>query len=136
MTYWMLDTDMSSYILKQRNHALVERFAAIASEDISISVITKAELLFGVEPLGSMHPLRLRVRSFIEGIQVLSWDDAAADVFPAIKHALAQSGRIIGPMDMMIAAHAMAIDAVLVTNNTRHFERIPMLRLENWVAAP
>jgi tRNA(fMet)-specific endonuclease VapC len=128
----MLDTDMSSYILKQRNHTLVERFAAIAPVDICVSVITKAELLFGVEPFGSMHPLRLRVQSFLQGIQVLSWDDAAADVFPAVKHALARSGQIIGPMDMMIAAHALSIDAVLVTHDPRHFQRIPALRLENW----
>lgn len=134
MAYWMLDTDMSSYILKHRDQALVERFAALAPGDVCISVITKAELLFGIAPLDSMHPLHLLVRSFLQGIQVLAWHEAAAEIFPTIKYALARSGRTIGPMDMMIAAHALAIDAVLVTNNTRHFGRIPALRLDNWTA--
>lgn len=130
--FHMLDTDMSSYVLKRRNPALVERFAAFAPADICVSVVTKAELLFGVESLESMHPLRFKVRGFLRGVQVRPWDEAAADVFPGIKHSLNRAGLAIGPMDMMIAAHALALDAVLVTNNIRHFARIPNLRLENW----
>lgn len=97
-----------------------------------VSVITRAELLFGLKRLPADDPRRSDVRNFLEEALVLAWDERAADVHADIRHQLQSAGQPIGEMDTMIAAHALAIDAVLVTNTTRHFGRIPALRLENW----
>lgn len=130
----MLDTDMSSFIIKGKLPGAEALLMAIAPTDLCISAVTRAELQYGLKRLPSGHRLQLAVRGFLDIVQTLAWDAEAADLYAEIRHQLTVSGQPIGELDMMIAAHALAHGAVLVTNNTRHFSRINApLVLENWM---
>lgn len=118
----MLDTDTASYVIKGRSPAILSRLADIPPAQVRLSAITQAELLYGLKRLPADHRLRLGVRQFLTIVQVLPWD--AAELYAGIRHQLVSTGQPIGELDMMIAAHAMAIGAVLVTHNMRHFARI------------
>ncbi len=129
----MLDTDMASYIIKGRSPGVRERLASMIPSTLCISVITYAELCYGLKKLPSEHRLHVAVRRFCGIIRVLSWESKAAEFYADIRHRLVTTGQSIGEMDMMIAAHSMAVGAVLVSNNVRHYERIPGLATVNWV---
>ena len=129
----MLDTDTASYIIKGRSPAIAARLAAIIPSMVCISVMTRAELLYGLKRLPAEHRLHLAVRQFLKIVRVLPWDVEAADWYADIRFQLATTGQPIGELDMMIAAHSLSARAVLVTNNRRHFERIHApLTLVNW----
>ncbi len=107
---------------------------AIPPDRVCVSAVTRAELMYGLKRLPPSHRLNVGVLQFFKIVRVLAWDVDAADCYADIRHQLTMSGRQIGEMDMMIAAHALAIGAVLVTNNTRHFGRLaPPLALANWL---
>lgn len=129
----MLDTDTASYVIKGRSPAVESKLAEIPPSLVCVSVITRAELLYGLKRLPANHRLHLGVRQFLRIVRVLPWDAEAADFYAEIRHQLVMMGQPIGEMDMMIAAHSLSVGAVLVTNNTRHFERINLpLTLANW----
>jgi len=128
----MLDTDMASYIIKGRSPAIEEKVAAILPSLLCVSVMTRAELLYGLKRLPASHRLYMGVRRFLEIVRVLPWGADAADYYADIRHQLVTTGQPIGEMDMMIAAHSLAVGAVLVTNNTKHYDRISGLVLVNW----
>ena len=101
---------------------------------VCISVMTRAELLYGLKRLPADHRLHMIVRKFLKIVRVPSWDADAADWYADIRHQLLSTGQPIREMDMMIAAHSIFLGAVLVTNNTRHYERIKApLMLDNWI---
>lgn len=109
------------------------RLAALAPEDICLSVITRTGLVYGLKRVPQNHRLHLEVRRFLRMVRVLAWGEDAADYYAEIRHQLVRTGQPIGELDMMIAAHSLAVGAVLVTNNTRHYERITQpLTLANW----
>jgi tRNA(fMet)-specific endonuclease VapC len=129
----LLDTDTASYVIKGRDPDLEARLANLDPSMICISVVTRAELLYGLKRLPASHRLHVGVRHFLRLVQALPWDAEAADQYAGIRHQLVTAGRLIGELDMMIAAQALALGAVLVTNNMRHFEQIEApLMLENW----
>jgi tRNA(fMet)-specific endonuclease VapC len=129
----MLDTDTASYVIKGRAPQVEAKLSAIEPSMVCISAMTRAELLYGLKRLAPGHRLHAGVRQFLRIVRTLPWDADAADFYAEIRHRLATAGQLIGEMDMMIAAHALATAAVLVTNNTHHYERIPApLILENW----
>lgn len=129
----MLDTDTASYLIKGRSPTVEDRLAALAPTSVCISVMTRAELQYGLKRLAPDHRLHLAVRRFLGIIRIVSWDADAADWYAQIRHHLVSTGQPIGEMDMMIAAHALSAGAILVTNNHRHYERIQApLILENW----
>jgi tRNA(fMet)-specific endonuclease VapC len=128
----MLDTDISSYIIRGRSPNIREKLAAVLPSMICISVMTRAELVYGLKKLPPDHRLHGAVRRFFKIVQVLPWESDAADLYADIRHRLVTVGQPIGEMDMMIAAHSLAIGAALVTNNIRHYERIPSLLLIDW----
>lgn len=133
MMVHMLDTDICSYLIRRHSRRIEERFADLQPEEICISAIVRAELLFGLKRLPETHRLQLSVRRFLRLTRVLPWGEEAADYYADIRHQLVTSGKPIGELDMMIAAHALATGAVLVTNNVRHYQRIAQpLTLENW----
>lgn len=128
----MLDTNIISYIIKNRNYSLIDKFEEIAKEHtISVSSITVAELFYGVKKKGS-EKLEVAVSEFLSPLEKLSFDSNAAFAYGEIRVALESKGTIIGSHDMFIAAHAKSIEAVLVTNNTREFQRVENLKLEDW----
>jgi len=128
MKTYMLDTDTVSFALKGVGN-VGKRILRHKPSHICISAITLAELRFGVERKASPK-LEQLVASFVRGIHVAPFDDAAARQFGKVATSLV--GSPIGQLDALIAAHAIAIGAILVTNNTRHFERVPGLDIENW----
>lgn len=130
----MLDTDTASYLLKGQSPQVEQRLNSMHPSMVCISVMTRAELLYGLKRLPADHRLHMVVRKFLKIVQVPSWDAEAADWYADIRHQLLSTGQPIGEMDMMIAAHAISLGAVLVTNNTRHYECINApLMLENWI---
>ncbi len=129
----MLDTDIESYIIRRRSPEIETKLSAIEPSMVCISVITRAELLYGLKRLPPDHRLHLGVRQFLKIVRALPWDAEAADFYAEIRHQLVTTGQPIGELDMTIAAHSLAVAAILVTNNTRHYERIPApLILQNW----
>ncbi len=129
----MLDTDTASYLVKGRSPTVEAKLSAVSPWMVCVSVMTRAELLYGLKRLPAEHRLHLAVRQFLRVVRVLPWDAEAADWYADIRHQLVGRGQPIGELDMMIAAHALSVGAVLVTNNSRHFARIdaPLL-LVNW----
>lgn len=129
----MLDTDTASYLIKGKSPAIEARLAALVPSTVCVSVMTRAELQYGLKRLSADHRLHLAVRQFLKIVRILPWDTDAADWYAEIRHQLVSTGQPIGEMDMMIAAHALSAGAVLVTNNSRHYARIEApLILENW----
>jgi tRNA(fMet)-specific endonuclease VapC len=132
----MLDTDIASYIIRKRSPAIETKLTGLPPSRVCISVVTRAELLYGIARLPSAHRLQLVVRQFLRRVRTLPWDADAADYYAEIRHQLLSDGQPIGDMDMMIAAHSLSVGAVLVTNNTRHYSRIQApLTLVNWSTA-
>jgi tRNA(fMet)-specific endonuclease VapC len=131
---YMLDTDTASYIIKGKSPQVEARLAALVPAMVSISVMTRAELMYGLKRLPAEHRLHLAVRQFLKIVRVLPWDIEASDWYVDIRHQLTKTGQPIGELDMMIAAHSLSAGAVLVTNNARHFAQIEApLIMENWV---
>jgi tRNA(fMet)-specific endonuclease VapC len=130
VTMRMLDTDISSYIIKRRPESLIERFETHAQE-ICVSAITAAELRFGAEKAGRPK-LAQEVEEYLKRLTILNWPDAATPHYARIRAALERAGTPIGNMDLMIAAHAIAEHATVVTNNVKHFSAVPGLKLEQW----
>jgi tRNA(fMet)-specific endonuclease VapC len=129
----MLDTNICVYILKKHPLYLLDKFNQL--EEIHLSTIVYSELCSGVS-LSPEHLQAVRqqqLQEFIGLTYMHSWDEKAAVVYAQIRAYLKVRGIPIGNMDMLIAAHALSLDATLVTNNLREFERIPNLKLENWV---
>ena len=130
----MLDTDTASYLIKGKSPAIEDRLTSLPSSMVCISVMTRAELQYGLKRLPADHRLHLAVHQFLRIVRTLPWDAEAADWYAVIRHQLIGSGQPIGELDMMIAAHSLSTCSVLVTNNLRHYERIEApLILENWV---
>lgn len=129
----MLDTDTASYLIKGRAPHIEAKLTQLPPSMVCVSVITQAELLYGLKRLPETHALQNVVRKFLSIIRVLAWDSEAANHYAEIRHQLVSTGQPIGDMDMMIAAHSLAANAVLVTNNIKHYERITApITLVNW----
>lgn len=130
---YMLDTNTCIFVLKSRTTKLKNKFKAI--KNICISSISYAELCYGIEN-GSTQARQERYHQldiFTQRLLVNNWNAEAARHYAFIRAALKQQGKMIGHNDLLIAAHARSINAVLVTNNTLEFSRIPDITLEDWV---
>lgn len=132
MKRYMLDTDMCSYIIRERPESVRQRFKTLAMEQLCVSVVTYAELIYGVERSSSKRVNRPVIEDFVRHLDVMDWDTEAADQYGVIRAKLEAAGTLIGAMDMMIAAHAKSIKGVLVTNNQKHFTKVKGLRIANW----
>ena len=135
MPRYMLDTDTCSYIMKRSNELVLRRLQKIAVEDVCISVITQAELLYGVEVSPRRQQDEVALEAFLRFIEVLDFPAGAALHYAKIRADLKNRGAMIGANDLFIAAHARTQGFTLVTNNTREFGRVPHLTIENWAAA-
>lgn len=131
MTY-MLDTNICIYVMKQKPEKVLQRFKKEINGEMCISAITLAELEYGMKH--SSNPVRNEqaLLRFLAPLSVLTFDTEAAYEYGEIREYLQSKGTPIGPLDMLIAAHAKAEKLILVTNNTKEFERVPGLKLENW----
>ena len=127
----MLDTNICIYVIKQRPPQVLEAFRQYAPSGLGISSVTAAELWFGVEKSRSERN-RIALKQFLEPLEVAPFDESAAKTYGAVRAELENKGEPIGPLDTQIAAHAIALKATLVSNNTREFARVSNLRLANW----
>ena len=130
---YMLDTNICIYLIKKRPLGLLEKFKSIRKNSLCISVVTYAELTYGVERSSSKKMNQRIVSGFISHLDVLPWDMDAADHYGKLRSSLEKKGTPIGNMDMLIASHALSNNCTLVSNNLREFKRVPRLKYENWV---
>ncbi|MFV1977634.1 MAG: PIN domain-containing protein [Candidatus Scalindua sp.] len=131
---YMLDTDICIYVLKNHSDKLRQKFKAI--KEICISSITYGELCFGIENGSNTlkHERWRQLEKFTQRLLIDSLDENASRHYGAIRAKLKKEGAIIGNNDLLIAAHARSINAILVTNNMNEFNRIQDLQIENWVS--
>lgn len=130
---WMLDTNICIALIKRQPPELISRLRKHKPGDVSISSITLAELRFGVSKSKQVERNRAALDQFLLPLEILAFDDAAADCYGQIRAALEIKGTPIGPLDMLIASHALSLNAAIVTNNVREFSRVEGLRVENWL---
>ena len=131
MTY-MLDTNICIYIMKNKPEKVLRRFKEELNNGIGISSITLAELEYGMKHSSNPAQNERALLRFLVPLSVLPFGAGAASEYGAIRTFLQNNGTPIGPLDMLIAAHAKAEGLVMVTNNVREFERVPGLEIENW----
>jgi tRNA(fMet)-specific endonuclease VapC len=130
---YLLDTNICIYIISERPIHVMARFRLERIGEIGISSLTAAELDYGVEKSGSARN-RQALEKFLAPLEIVAFDEMAFRHYGRLRADLEKRGLPIGSMDMLIASHALALNAILVTNNTREFERVSGLHLENWAA--
>jgi tRNA(fMet)-specific endonuclease VapC len=129
----MLDTNICIQIIRLRPRSVLERFGALAVGDIGLSAITLAELEYGAS--NSRDPKRNRdaLQQFTAPLDIAAFDRGATEAYGRVRTVLERKGQRIGPMDLLIAAHALSLGVRLVTSNEAEFKRVPGLVVENWL---
>lgn len=130
MIKYMLDTDICSYIMREKPIEVLYRFESLEMEQVGISVITYAEFMYGIANSSNPKKHQQLIDSFVSHLDILTWERQAAEHYGQIRISL--KSEPIGSMDMLIAAHALSQDRILVTNNIKHFSRVPELQIETW----
>lgn len=132
MTKYLLDTNIYIHIIKKKPIEVLEKFKEYTVGDIAISSITVAELKYGVQKSQLRERNDEALQKFLIPIVIEDFDYKAAAVYGRIRSHLESKGTPIGPLDNLIAAHALSLNVTLVTNNTKEFKRVPGLTLANW----
>ena len=132
MTKYMLDTNICIYIIKQKPKKVIDRFRQASASDIGISSIALSELEYGAMKSAKPERNKLALAQFIAPLEIYAYDDVAAEHYGKIRAHLERQGTPIGSLDMLIAAHALSIDSVLITNNESEFKKVSNLKIENW----
>lgn len=129
---YLLDTNICIYALNHRSEKLIHHLQTLKASDIGLSVMTVAELRYGASY--SAHPARNHrlLDDFLSPFQIISWDEKVANCYGDLVADLRQKGAPIGPLDALIAAHALSLELILVTNNLKEFEHVGGLVCENW----
>ncbi len=130
---FLIDTNICIYIMNKRPPEVIRRFKNTDVRMIGISTITISELQYGVSKSNKKSQNMQRLEEFLTPFEILSYDEMASKHYGDIRSKLEEQGHTIGPLDLLIAAHALSKDLVLVTNNEKEFKRIKSLRVENWV---
>lgn len=128
----MLDTDACIRVMNRSHPALTERVVAKPADAFCISIITAAELTFGAEAGTHRAKNREKLREFRAAIQTVEFEEAAVQAYGAVRADLSPRGVVIGPLDLLIAAHALSLGLMLITGNGREFGRVKGLRSEDW----
>ena len=131
---YMLDTDACIALIKNRPETMRIRLSRLSPEEVGISSIVGAELWFGVAHSQKKNQNEAAMKDFLGYATLLDWPCEASPLYGKIRAGLQKQGTPIGAMDLLIASHVLFLDAVLVTNNTGDFERVPDLKIENWEA--
>lgn len=132
MLRYMLDTDICSFVMKRSHDSLLRRLQKVPVSDVCVSVVTKSELLYGVEVSPRRHQDEAALNAFFNYVEVLDFPDNAASHYAQIRAQLKKSGKLIGANDPFIAAHARSLGLTLVTHSTQEFRRVNRLALEDW----
>lgn len=128
---YLLDTNTASYVIKGNIPRVRERLLKVPMAQVAISAVTEAELRFGVVRRPEAERLRVAVEEFLLRVESLPWDSEAAQQYASVRAVLEREGEPMGNLDLMIAAHALAAEAVLVTTD-RAFRRVKRLKTEDW----
>jgi tRNA(fMet)-specific endonuclease VapC len=128
---YLLDTNTVSYIIKGNRPRVRERLLRVAMAEVGISVITEAELMFGLARRPEATKLKMVVEEFLLHVEILPWDSEAAQQYSKIRATLEGAGEPMGNLDLMIAAQALASDLILVSSDTV-FRRVKGLKIEDW----
>jgi len=129
---YMLDTNICIYLIKRRSDELLSRMRVFRTGEIGVSVVTVAELQYGVSKSQNKERNQAALETFLLPLDIADFSFAVTVMYGDIRAQLERQGQPIGPLDTMIAAHALSLDVALVTNNTREFERVKGLRVEDW----
>jgi tRNA(fMet)-specific endonuclease VapC len=140
MLRYMLDTDICSYVMKRSHLALLRRLQKVPVSDVCVSVVTKSELLYGVEVSPRRQQDEAALNAFLNYVEVLDFPDHASSHYAQIRAQLKKSGafkpkKMIGANDLFIAAHARSLGLTLITHNTHEFQRVHKLAIEDWALA-
>lgn len=129
---YMLDTDICSYLVRKQFAVLDQRVASTPTDQLCISAVTRAEIMYGIHRPDISERKKESILALVDAMACVEWSEDAADLHGALRAQLERRGTPIGTYDLLIAAHALSQNAVLVSNNTRHFSQVPGLQLENW----
>jgi len=129
--HYLLDTNTASHVIKGTIPRVRERLAKVGPSNVAISVVTEAELRFGVRKHPEATRVKARVEEFLRFVDIRDWNSESAQFYAEIRTEIENEGHPMGNLDLMIAAHAMALDAVLVTGD-RVFRWVKGLRLDDW----
>lgn len=130
---YLLDTNICIYALKRQPPEVLERLKAVNRTDVAVSVITALELRHGAHKSQQPDIAHSKLDLFLSPMRILPFDESAAAEAAKLRAHLDLQGQPIGDLDSLIAGHALALDLILVSNNLREFDRVPGLRVENWV---
>ena len=129
---YMLDTNTASYIIKGEPAVVRERLLNVAMSSVCVSAITEAELLRGVAKKPEAKHLPVVVKEFLLRVDILPWDSDAADAYAQLRTACENEGKPLGAMDMLIAAHSVAVGTILITNDKAFYNVEHHLLLQDW----
>ncbi len=132
MKRYMLDTNTLSHLLKE-HPAVARRVVSVPMASLCMSAITEGELLFGLAKRPAAKKLHLAVRELLRRVECLPWDSSAAQHYGSVRADMTRQGRILAPLDLLIASHALSVDAVLVTNDQAISQMVD-LSIEDWTA--
>jgi len=130
---YVLDTNICIYIIKRKPESVIQKFTSLVIGNIGVSSVTVAELEYGVMKSSNPENNREALERFLTPLVILDFDYKAAIEYGRIRAELEIAGTPIGSMDLMIAAHVKSLDSIVVTNNEKEFNRVPELKIENWV---
>ena len=130
---YMLDTNICIYLIKHDPAQVKSRYEAHPIQNLCVSAVTVAEMEYGVAKSAQPGRNGVALQAFLAPLTVFPFDAQAAKMYGGVRAALERTGKLIGPLDLMIAAHALSLGAAVVTNNVREFARVPGLAVENWL---
>lgn len=132
---YLLDTNICIALIRQKPAALIQRITSHQPGEVGISSITLAELIHGVEKSTHVEQNMSALQQFLLPLELSDFDQQAAFIYGKIRAQLERDGQTIGSMDMLIAAQAISLETILVTNNTKEFQRVKDLNIEDWISA-
>ncbi len=130
MKHYMLDTNIVSHLIRG-NDNVIRRVVSVSMASLCISAITEGELLCGLAKRPQAKQLHAAVHELLKRVDVLDWNRNVTKCYGALRADMEKNGTILAPLDLLIAAHALAVDSVLITND-QAFKRVPNLRIEDW----
>ncbi len=133
MIKYLIDTIICIYIMNKRPIGIIHKFKQFDVGEIGVSTITVSELQYGVSKSKNRRLNKQRIEEFLFPLEILPYDEIAATIYGDIRVQLEKRGEPIGPLDLLIAAHALSRNLVLITNNEKEFKRVKNLKVENWV---
>lgn len=131
---FLIDTNICIYIMNNHPPEVVQKFKSIGVGKVGISSVTVSELHYGACKSRHIKKNMQRLEEFLRPFAILPYDENASKYYGIIRSQLEKQGNIIGPLDLLIAAHALSNNLILITNNEKEFRRIKSLKVENWIA--